>query len=268
MARQKLFGRLAGALRSHEEEEETPQDIINEVSAQVKAALEEDVDTIGDESILTKGWGGKGEIVYIINLSPLYDKIGKRTGRIAEGLRDTCKTEFATHVDPKNGRSSFEREGFFMRFQRISNNEGLSLAATIVNKIGTKTFGDSFQNMDFPELLVTANADDVVDADGNLNMDKAKAVIESGGIPMLMEEPDDHAPEWIKLHWRKAQADVQMLEMQTEAKSGSPEWMNADGEPRDRSRSQKKRAQDRRAAKRTFQGDDRRTHFDRRGRGF
>ena len=267
MARQKLFGRLAGALHS-DEEEETPQDIINQISAQVKADLEEEVAAVGDESILSKGWGGKGEVVFIINLTPLYDKIGKRTGRIAEGLRDTCKSEFTEHVDPKNGRSSFEREGFFMRFHRMSNNEGLGLAATIVNKIGTKTFGDSFQNMDFPELLVTADADDVVDADGNLNMDKAKAVIESGGIPMLMDEPDDHAPEWVKLHWGKAQAEVQLLEMQAEAERKSPEWMNADGEPRDRSRSQKKRGMDRRAARRTFDGEDRRQHFDRRGRGF
>ncbi len=61
-------------------------------------------------------WDGKGELVFIINLVPIYKLIGGREGRLTESLRETCKSEFAENIGSQRGRGTFERECFFTRF--------------------------------------------------------------------------------------------------------------------------------------------------------
>ena len=79
-----LFGRVARALGS--EAEETSEDIDREVEAAVRAINEMEVSVIDGDSVLGGGWGEAGDVVYILDLEPIYAVIGARDGRQADNL--------------------------------------------------------------------------------------------------------------------------------------------------------------------------------------
>ena len=173
MAKKSLLGRLAAALRS--DEGPTSRDIDNEVESAVKAINGAKIDTVAAKDILSGGWGEAGAMVYIMDLEPLYELIGSRKGRLVAALRETCDTVFSQDVALGQGRASFRGDQFLMRFINTDKTEGFRQAATIINEIGTRIFGDRFLPMEIPGLLVVADAADITNADGSLNSEKAAA---------------------------------------------------------------------------------------------
>jgi hypothetical protein len=119
--------------------------------------------------------------------------IGGRDGRPAESLRETCKNEFAENISGQRGRDTFQRDCFFMKFYDMGDQAGLEEAVKIVNKIGYRTFGKSFGEMEVPELLVAADAADIT-TNGKLDPAKAKSVIAAGGVDLAFQEPTEKAP--------------------------------------------------------------------------
>jgi len=235
MGKRGVFRGLKTAFRNEEKQEETHDDILRELKAEVEAIKEMDFEAVNAEDVLSEGWGRTGDMVYIINLRPMYQLIGGKQGRLAESLRETCITEFKESVETKAGRSSFEQDSFFMRFHDRSTNEGLRLAVEIVNKIGNRTFGDRFRTMEVPNFLVTADAGDIVDGDGELDLVRARDVIDEGGIPVMgLEEPTDGSPAWLSLHWQRVKRQVETLKR---SKSENPvkeasEWAEQERAPR------------------------------------
>ena len=70
------------------------------------------------------------------------------------------------------------------KFHDLGDRAGLEEAVKIVNKIGFRTFGASFEKMEVPELFVAADAGDIT-TNGKLNMTKTKEVIaQRGGASM------------------------------------------------------------------------------------
>ena len=201
MAKKSLLGRLAESLRS--DEGPTATDIDNEVASAVKAINGAKIDTVAAKDILSGGWGEAGAMVYIMDLEPLYELIGSRKGRLVAALRETCETVFAQDVGLGRGRASFRGDQFFMRFIDTDESEGFRKAATIINEIGTRIFGDRFLPMEIPGLLVVADAGDITNADGSLDSEKTAAVLQSGGVPVAMDKPGTDAPGWLTMRWNR-----------------------------------------------------------------
>ena len=90
-----------------------------------------------------------------------------------------------------------------MKFHDPGDRAGLEEAVKIVNKIGFRTFGASFEKMVVPELLVAADASDIT-TNGKLNMTKTKEVVAQWGGELEFSEPSARAPRWMKLTCEKA----------------------------------------------------------------
>lgn len=286
MAGRGMFGRLTGAFQGDKKKDESHSDIVAELKAEVQAIRETKRESVDAASLFSQSWGQAGDLIYIINLVPMYKLIGGREGRLAESLRSTCKSEFAENIGSKRGRGTFERDCFFMRFDDLGDRAGLDEAVKIVNKIGYRTFGESFKTMEVPELLVAADAADITTR-GELDSSKAKDVIAKGGIDLALSEPTEKAPRWMRLIWQKVTqkqkaAVVEKAKKQDPSwqvakpeaslarkKPSEPTWVQVKVEKEQRtSRDQVKRGPDRRKTQRSFDGSNRRMTFDRRGRGY
>ncbi|MDP6788164.1 MAG: hypothetical protein QGI13_13660 [Rhodospirillales bacterium] len=199
MAKKSFLNRLTRALRA--DEGPTAGDIDDEVESAVKAIGEAQIDTVNAEDVLGDGWGETGAMVYILDLVPLYKMIGSRTGRLVSALRATCESVFSHHAGAGRGRAVFRGDQYFMRFADTDETRTFRLAATIINEVGARIFGDRFQPMAIPGLLVVADVGDITNQDGSLNAEMAAAVVHGGGLVVDMDEPDSDAPAWLSLRW-------------------------------------------------------------------
>lgn len=226
MAKLSLFGRVAKALG--EEKEESSEDIDRAVEDAVKAIDEMEVDVVDADGLVGGGWGEAGEMVYIMDLAPIYAIIG-REGRQADNLHEFCEHVFSQKVRARRGRGSVEATGFFMRFTNTSKEEGFHLAATIVNIVGERVLGNRFHAMEVPALVVVADAASITNEDGSLNMEKVQSVVESGGLPMPMEEPAADAPLWLRQRWDSALGGGEGIMVRdgadAPASPGDPKWI-------------------------------------------
>lgn len=198
MVKFSLFSRVAKVLR--EEEEESSEDIDRAVEAAVKAIDEMEVSVVEGAGLVGGGWGEAGDMVYIMDLAPIYEIIG-RTGRQADNLHGICEHVFSQNLKGRRGRGSVEATGFFMRFTGAGKEEGFQRAATIVNVIGEHVLGNRFHAMEVPALVVVADAASITNKDGSLNLEKANAVVKSGGLSVAMDAPDADAPLWLRQRW-------------------------------------------------------------------
>lgn len=116
-----------------------------------------------------------------------------------------------------------------MRFANTNEAQGSRQAATIINEVGTRIFGDRFHPMEIPGLLVVTDAADITNEDGSLNLEMAAAVVQGGGLPSAMAKPDADAPGWVRLRWksepglRAASADLGGAG--TAPDTGDPIWI-------------------------------------------
>ena len=268
MTRNSLLNRLIGAF--HDEEEETSEDIDRELEFAVKAIKEEVIDILAADDVLGHDWGEAGDKVFIMDLAPIYAVIGTRSGRLASATEMTCQEVFSRKVKPADGRGSFEGDGFFMRFVAMSATEGFQLAAAIVNEIGTRILGSRFQAIDAPALVVVADADAITNKDGSLNLEKAGAVIESGGLFLTMDAPAADAPLWLKQRWHGLLSGRGAASEEWQAiEQGATIAHAAAGKPkRDPEQWCGRVLTGRRKSFLPFKGPDRRVMLDRRGHGF
>ncbi len=226
MAKKSLFSRLASALG--EDETLTDEDIDREVEKSVEAIKQAKMETLEAGDLLDLSWGDAGDMVYIMNLGPIYEVIGGRTGLIAANLRKTCELMFSKHVAHGGGRASLEEDHFIMRIAGLGPTDGFNQAATIINDIGTQILRDRFLTMDIPDLVVAADAGDVTGEDGSLDLKRVRAAVESGGLSLAMDKPGADAPEWIKMRWANESseaADYPAWDGAAEPQSADPVWV-------------------------------------------
>ena len=117
-----FLSRFTKALR--EEEEVSAQDIDREVAAAVQAIKETSADGVEAAAVLGSGWREGGDLVHIMDMTPIYEVIGGRTGRLAWALQEACEHAFAQHVERGRGRAFFQGDRFYMRFAGIGAAEG------------------------------------------------------------------------------------------------------------------------------------------------
>jgi len=177
MALGKLFGKL------FKEPEDGPS--VEEIDAEVEAAVR-DIQSgpsadVGGNDVLATGWGEPGDMVYIMELAHIYVALGTRTGRTVANLRESCREVFNKYVKFGLGQTSFVGDNFFMRFYDLGDSEGFHRAAVITNEVCENILGDRFERLEVPEYVIAAEAQDVTNSDGSLNVEKSEAAVRSGG---------------------------------------------------------------------------------------
>lgn len=268
MAKKSLFGRIADALR--DEEEETAEDIDKDVEAAVAAIAKEKTSSLEADTVLHQTIGKAGDTVFVMDLNPVFAMIGGVNGRAAGGVIECCERIFNQHREDPADRGMVEKTKFIMRFAKGTDEEGLRRSAIIINDIGVHVLSDRFKTMEVPDILTAADAGDITNEDGTLNVKKLDATIAGGGKSISMSEPADTDPEWVKLRYRKKSQEQQLLAMESAKPSSpnEPEWI--EGIDRSSRRRLKQRSgMDRRRTKKPFDGKDQRTgQMERRGRGY
>ena len=253
MSKKSFINKLSERLS--EPAEKSPEEIDREVAAAVEAIKAEKVETLEGEKVLSSNDSQADGKIYIMDLNPIYDLIGGSKGRSAENLRETCHEEFAERSVKGRDQATLEGDLFVMRFAGINDQEGFTLAASIVNTIGLGLLGSRFETLEVPDLLVVTSAALAFNPDGSPNLDAMRTSVKDGGFPVSMAEPDDDAPHWVKLRWKKEVLNFQRRAEEPKAKPKS-EYVKLETDSR--------RVSIRRVRVKPFEGEDRRKISDRR----
>lgn len=260
-----IFRKLARLLG--EIEEETPDDIDKQIEAEVNKIDEATHSGVDGIAILSGEWGGKGDVIHFMDLGPIYEAIGSRSGRLYAGTKLVCKKVFERHVVSGAGRAELRGEQLIMRFYAMSAQKGFILAAKIINDIGTQVLGERFYTIEIPDILVSVDAGDLALEDGTLSLDKIPEAAEKFvGDWFTAGEPPEDLPAWVKLLWKK-QREVQNLFKTITARKKDPIAKDP-GAPRLKSAWVKRQFDERRSSRIPYQGVNKRKGVDRRGRGF
>ncbi len=175
------LGKIFGNIFKDPDEGPSAEEIDAETEAAVRAIMSEETGAVEADAVLATGWGQPGDMVYIMNLSPLFVMLGSHEGRAADNLREAAKEIFKKYVQPRMGQSSFEGDNFLMRFYGLEDSEGFHRAAVITNEIGVTVLGDRFQKIDVPELVIAAKTENITNADGSINLEKTDEAMRTGG---------------------------------------------------------------------------------------
>ena len=236
--------------------DESADDIDRQVETAVRAIKRSQDETVDGASVLLGHWGNAGDLVYVMDLEPIYDAIGGHDGLIGQRLEEICENLFAHHVAEGEGHAGVRGDLFLMLFVEPSDFIGFRNAAEIANDIGTQMMGERFKIIDIPDLVVIADAADISDDNGRLDLGKARAVVNQGGMRFTMDEPGPDDPHWLRQRWRKAQSAAKIVNTEwTELhrrKPSDPDWVRERGERRgvvtiDPSRSDRRGGKPRRA---------------------
>ncbi len=264
MSKKSFLGRLGDMLK--EPEEETAEDIDREVLSAVNEIMETEVSTLDGGGLLGKSEGDDASRLFIVSLTPIYDMIGDRQGRLAMNLRETCNQKFWSHVEANRGVLTITGELMLMRLFDLGEAKGFQLAAAILNDIGDHFFGDRFLNMNIGGMLSMADAADVANEDGTLNLKKTREIARSGGVPVAMDDPGEDAPQWLKLIW-KAQIERKAILVEEKRKQKARAVAKR-ARQKALNRLIPRKLGERRKQFKAFKGDDQRQGLDRRGRGY
>lgn len=261
MAKETLLRRISKRLGDPEDTK--PEDIDRELEAAVEAIKAEKVEILKADSVFSNDWGEAGDKVYVMDLGPVYELIGGKNGRMAENLRESCDIEFAEHSIKGRSKADLEGDFFMMRFYGLNENDGFAKAATVVNAIGTGILGNRFEALEVPLLLVAADVAGVTNGDGSFNFDGLSEAVESGGFPISIDKPDDDAPEWVKLRWKKEVKNLETRKLEFKVKSKrKSRTIRTEEEKIKRSGGERRKLAIR------HKGANRRKSLDRRGRGY
>ena len=195
MAKKSLFGRLADAFK---EEDDLSEDIDKDVEASVIETLSAEMESLDGNTVLSAGRGSSGDTVFIFGLTPVFDMMGGRDSRAADGLLEICDRKFELSRKSPKDSAAVQGDNFIMRFDGVDKEQGYHRAAILINEIGTSILSDRFQEMDVPEILVAADVNDITNEDGTVNAQKIVAVKKAGGVPIEFQQIEG-LPEWAKL---------------------------------------------------------------------
>lgn len=254
MADRSLLSKFTHALLG--DEEKSAADIDREVESAVRAIKKNKGDALDGADILLENWGRPGDLVYVMDLVPIYDAVGGADGALGRRLGEVCANIFSHHVRDDYGHGAAQGELFVMRFADPTPEAGFRKAAEIVNDIGTQMMGERFKTIAIPDLVVVADVADISDGEGCFNIEKAKAAVKRGGIELVMDEPAPDDAEWLHERWRKVRPPAEHTDQEWSElhrrKRGDSDWVNHRNDRRrikllDASRSERRSGTPRRA---------------------
>lgn len=229
MKKPSFLSRLAGMFEEEKQDREESAGIDRDVESTVAALKEAKAASLDGTDLLVKNWGRPGDMIYVMALAPFHAAWGENAERMAPMLVKNCDHVFRQHVPVGKGQGGVKGDLYFMRFAELNEAAGLLKAIAIINDIGVRMLGDGFKKLEAPALLVVADAGDITDGDGRLNLERAGKVVEKGGRPLSMAEPGEDAPEWLRLCWQSRLAAPVRTDTEWEAikvrRRGDPGWV-------------------------------------------
>jgi len=293
MAKSSLMKKIARVLG--EEEDVSNEDLDRELADAVSTIRKAGVEVMDNEEAIGEDWGASGDRIHVLNMDPIYESMGSNSPRVKAGAKTICEHAFEREIGLDEGTYHFAGEHFVMELTGLKEDEAFRKATLIVNAIGTQLLGAKFKNLQVPGLMIVADAEDITNQDGTLNMKALSAEVKKGGKPIPMKEPDPNDPVWLRLRWKtklsgrpelmKAKKAAPKAEAGTEPQADprqngltAKEWevLKREGKkhaaataktPRDQSQWKKRSGKDRRGVVKQINWEDRRQSFDRRGRG-
>jgi hypothetical protein len=266
MSKKSFFSRISESLSGPKEI--TSEELDREVEDAVASTMAKEVDLVDAASVVSRGWGEPGDIVFIMSLTPIFNAIGSSEGRLADSLREACGNIFREKGGADRGRCAIKNSNFIMHFVD-QEAIGFQLAVTIINAVGTFILMDRFKTMDIDGLLTVVDAGDITNDNGSIDASKIDAAVKKGGVPTGMKQPGPDAPIWLKLFWKANTAlKATFSENQSKKDDAGGQTMNEGDDWRVVSHQQKniqekkKRGSDRREEKKKINpANDRRTSW-------
>lgn len=215
MAKKSLIDRFASAFK--EPETTTTADIDRAVESEIAAIRGAQENELAAETLLGGDWGNPDDMVFIMDLKPMFEMVGGRETRSADGVIAAAERVFEEFRRDQRDRGVFENDNFLMRFEGVSGKEGFRHAVRVVNEVGMRVLRDRFIAMPLPKLLVAAKTKDVTKPDGSIDAFKIEGVVEAGGVlfPMTHPSPDD--PEWVRIKFRETQTSPDLIAIERPA---------------------------------------------------
>ncbi len=228
MADESFLSKLTHAVLG--EDDESPEEIDREVENAVRKIERSRGETLDGSRVLLEHWGEAGDLVYVMDLVPIFEAIGGREGPVGRRLEEICNNLFQHHVAEGMGHAAVQGELFLMRFSEADDAAGFRKAAEIANDIGTQMMGTRFKTIELPDLVVITDAAAISDDSGRLSLEKAKAAVRAGGIDFTMDKPKPDDPQWLLERWRKVRSaakpkDTEWHELHRR-KPGDADWVH------------------------------------------
>lgn len=221
MARKKsFFSKLSDFVLEKDDEEESAEDIDRRLAAELDEIEKQKVETLEGERMLKDDWGSTDDVVYIMDLGPLYAIVGGKQSMLGKRLPDACENIFGRHVKATEGRARRRGDLFLMSFSNPRREVGFRRAAEVINEIGLQTIGERFKSIEIPDLFIAANPSDLTDENGGLDLDKAKAQMATGGIGCSLGQPGPDDPEWLKFSMKKANKAAELVKVTSTGQGG------------------------------------------------
>jgi len=199
-----FFDKVKNYVLDKDDEEESAEDIDRRLAAELTEIEEMETETVDGDDVIKGDLWDSSDVVYVMDLGPLYNIVGGRKSMLGKRLADACENIFDRLVPRVEGSARKRSDLFIMSFSYPSKEEGFRKAAQVINDIGTQTIGDQFTTLEIPNLLVAAEPAALSGADGELDLEKAKAEMESGGIGVELGQPNPDDPEWLQFSAKKA----------------------------------------------------------------
>lgn len=209
MAKKSLIDRFATALKKSETT--TSMDIDRAVESEIAAIRDAQENELVAETLLGGDWGNPDDMVFIMDMKPMFEMVGGRETRSADGVIAAAERVFEEFRRDQRDRGVFENDNFLMRFEDVSGKEGFRHAIRVVNEVGTRVLRDRFIAMPLPKLLVAAKTKDVTKPDGSIDAFKIEGVVETGGVLFPMTQPGPDDPEWVHIKFRETQTSPDLI---------------------------------------------------------
>jgi len=212
MARKSFLSKLADAILDRDVGE-TAADIDRRLEAELAEIRNQKQEMVDGSRMLMDDWKSVCDLVYIMDLGPLYAAIGGRAGMMGKRLPDACGIIFGRLVPRGDGHSRLKGDYFLMSFRDPSREAGFRRAAAVINEIGLQMIGERFRTIDVPGLLVAAVPADLSRDDGSFDPGKAKAQVAANATDWSQGGPGAEEPIWLKMSRKKSDQAGELVKM-------------------------------------------------------
>lgn len=246
MARKSFLSKLADAILDRDVGE-TAADIDRRLEAELAEIRNQKQDLLDGSRMLMDDWKTVCDLVYVMNLGPLYASIGGRGSMMGKRLPDACGIIFGRLVPRGEGHSRLKGDYFLMSFRDPSREAGFRTAAAVINEIGLQMIGERFKTIDIPDLLVAAAPADLANDDGGFDPDKAKTQVAANATGWSQGGPGADEPVWLKMSRKKSdragelvaitsrsRADKAVTDVPRPRRRGDPDWVEPRSDRRKR----------------------------------
>lgn len=221
MASKSFLSKLADAILDRDVGE-SAADIDRRLEAELAEIRNQKQELLDGSGMLMEDWKTVCDLIYIMNLGPLFVSVGGRASMMGKRLPDACGIIFGRLVPGGEGHSRLKGDYFLMSFRNPSREAGFRRAAAVINEIGAQMIGERFKSIEIPDLLTAASPAELANDDGGFDPEKAKAQLEIAATAWSKGGPNADEPHWLKLQVRNESRSGELVRMSAAGRAAKP----------------------------------------------